>query len=147
MNKLVQKEMCHDIDGPLDFQKCNVAIINLTFHKTPGLNGVSPNTIKALDNDKTLILFRLCADYFDNKVDIKEWDMESFNVLPKKEDLTNPNNWRGINLLDISSKVVSIVVTVRLQKVLERYGFQINLVHLQKKVALMDYFPSNQFYK
>ena len=48
--------------------------------------------------------------------------MGSLKILLKKGDLTNPNNWRGINLLDISSKVVSLVVTVRLQKALERYG-------------------------
>ena len=38
--------------------------------------------------------------------------------LTKKGDLTNPNNWRVINLLDVTSKVKSIVITSRLQSVL-----------------------------
>ena len=89
----------------MNFQEFNVAIKKLTLHKATGLNGVSPNAIKALDDDNKLILFRLCAEYFDNTVDIEEWHMGSLKILPKKGDLTNPNNWRGINLLDISSKV------------------------------------------
>ena len=121
INELLQKEMCQDIGSPLNFQEFNVAIKKLTLHKATGLNGVSPNAIKALDDDNKLILFRLCAEYFDNTVDIEEWLMGSLKILPKKGDLMNPNNWRGIILLDISSKVVSLVVTARLQKALERY--------------------------
>ena len=40
----------------------------------------------------------------------------------KKRDLSNPNNWRGINLLDVVSKVISIVITNRLQLVLTKIG-------------------------
>ena len=38
---------------------------------------------------------------------------------PQKGDLSDPKNWRGINLLDVVSKVISIVITNRLQFVLK----------------------------
>lgn len=34
----------------------------------------------------------------------------------------NPNNWRGISLLDVVSKAISIVITNRLQLVLKQIG-------------------------
>lgn len=35
MNELIQNEICHDIDGPLNFQEINVPIKNLALHKVP----------------------------------------------------------------------------------------------------------------
>ena len=39
----------------------------------------------------------------------------------QKGDLSNVNNWRGANLLDVASKVMSIAITSRLQVVLLEY--------------------------
>ena len=43
-------------------------------------------------------------------------------ILPKKGDLSNTKNWRGINLLDVTSKVISIIITSRLQSALSIDG-------------------------
>ena len=40
----------------------------------------------------------------------------------KKGNLTNPNNWRGIRLSDVTSKVISIEITSRLQSALNIEG-------------------------
>ena len=40
--------------------------------------------------------------------------------LPKKGDLFDLNNWRGINLLDVASKIESIVLNGRAQKLLKK---------------------------
>ena len=40
----------------------------------------------------------------------------------KKGNISNPNNWCGINLLDVVSKVISIIITNRLQLVLKKIG-------------------------
>ena len=47
---------------------CNT---KLTLHKAPGLNRVSPNAIKALDEDHIQVLFDICSSYL--------------NIFPKKE--------------------------------------------------------------
>jgi hypothetical protein len=36
------------------------------------------------------------------------------SILPKSGDLSNPNKWRGIALLDICSKAVSSIAATRL---------------------------------
>ena len=46
----------------------------------------------------------------------------------KKGDLSNPNNWRGINLWEVVSKVISIVITNRLQLVLKKWEHLCSLI-------------------
>ena len=40
----------------------------------------------------------------------------------KKGDLSNPNNWRGIVLMEITSKLMATAINIRLQVLLENYG-------------------------
>ena len=63
-------------------------------------------------------LFKICGKYFEGNYDMKEWQVGSLTILPKKGDLTNPNNLRSINLLDIVSNTISIVISSRLQTIL-----------------------------
>ena len=42
------------------------------------------------------------------------FDDAVLKLLPKKGDLSNPNNWRGISLLDIVSKIISSIIASRL---------------------------------
>ena len=39
-----------------------------------------------------------------------------------KGDSSNPNNWRSINLLDVVSKLMSIIINTRIQEALKKYG-------------------------
>ena len=39
-----------------------------------------------------------------------------------KGDSSNPNNWRSINLLDVVSKLMSIIINTRIQEALKMYG-------------------------
>ena len=77
--------------------------MKIILHKAPGLNGVSPNAIKSLNNENGLILFQICSDSLDNDVIIEDWKVGNLKILQKKGDSSNPNNWRGINLLDVVS--------------------------------------------
>ena len=47
-----------------------------------------------------------------------------FKTLPKKGDLRDLNNWRGIMLLDAASKVVSMIINSRLQLLLKEVGIE-----------------------
>lgn len=45
-------------------------------------------------------------------------------ILPKKGDLRDLNNWRGIMLLDAASKIVSMIINSRLQRLLKEVGIE-----------------------
>ena len=52
----------------------------------------------------------------NNDVNYEEWKVSRLAPLHKKGDIHDLNNWRGINLIDACSKVVSIILNVRAQK-------------------------------
>ena len=60
--------------------------------------------------------------YIESEVDYEEWKVSHLVPLPKKGYLSNPINWRGINLLDVASKIVSISINKRLQKLIQTRG-------------------------
>jgi hypothetical protein len=53
-----------------------------------------------------------------------EWKEARLKLLPKKGDLAQCKNWRGICLLDIASKIFSNILVARLQKVQEDLGME-----------------------
>ena len=42
--------------------------------------------------------------------------------VPKSGDLSDPNKWRGVNLMDIGSKVFSSLICKRLFKIIKKHG-------------------------
>jgi hypothetical protein len=55
---------------------------------------------------------------------LKEFVRMRLKILPKKGDLRDLNNWRGIMLLDAASKVVSMIINSRLQLLLKVVGIE-----------------------
>ena len=55
---------------------------------------------------------------------LKEWVTMRLKMLPKKGDLRDLNNWRGIMLLDAASKLVSMIIANRLDRVLKEEGLE-----------------------
>jgi hypothetical protein len=53
-----------------------------------------------------------------------EWLVARLKLLPKKGDLGQCKNWRGICLLDIASKILSSIAVARMQQVFERIGME-----------------------
>ena len=58
----------------------------------------------------------------DTGIYYPEWLKAKLVLLPKKGDLGQPKNWRGICLLDIASKILSCVMVERLKEVMEENG-------------------------
>ena len=100
LEELKNKPTLKQLNDPLTRLDFNRAIKKIIIHKAPGLNGVSPNAIKALYDENRNVLFGICYDFFDGNVEIEERQIGNLKILPKKGDTSNPNNWRGINLLD-----------------------------------------------
>ena len=55
---------------------------------------------------------------------LKEFAGMRLKILPKKGDLRDLNNWRGIMLLDAASKVMSMIINSRLQLLLKEVGIE-----------------------
>ena len=69
--------------------------------------------------DAFFILKAAILDFWEKENSPKEWDIGLLTILPKKGDLSNPGNYRGIVLLETLYKIVAIILHERLQPVIE----------------------------
>ena len=84
LTEIKQKPVFKFIDTILQYNEFSFAINKLTLHRTAGDNGISPNAIKVLDKEKRSLLFEICSDFFENKVDTKEWQIGILKILKKR---------------------------------------------------------------
>ena len=73
MNDLSQKPINNNINSSLSWKEFIFAINKLTLYKAPGLNGISSNTIKALNDENMSVLLKIYSEYFNGELDIQEW--------------------------------------------------------------------------
>ena len=73
LNDLSQKPINNNINSSLSWKEFIFAINKLTLYKAPGLNGISSNTIKALNDENMSVLLKIYSEYFNGELDIQEW--------------------------------------------------------------------------
>lgn len=116
-------------DCPNVTEICN-AIKLLKNNKSPGIDNISPELLK-IDVDTSAQLLAPIINQFWCSEQLPEEIAEGVIVnLPKKGDLTDRKNWRGITLLSMVNKVIAQIINVRLSTALlpalrkEQAGFR-----------------------
>lgn len=92
LHEVKQREMRNDISGPLTYQKFEITIRKLVNHKAPGLNGVTGEAIKALEEDHQHRLYQILERYFNDKIDIGDWHWGNLKALPISGTYQTPTN-------------------------------------------------------
>ena len=105
LDLLKQKPCLTLINNPITFSKVKRAINKLKKGKSPGFNGIPPKAFKAMANTPQRTVHRLVCDFFKGKVDHEGWHKSQFIPLPKQGNLSDPNKWQGIMLMDMCSRV------------------------------------------
>jgi hypothetical protein len=90
---LEQKPCLTSIDTPITFGKVKQAINKLKKGKLPGLNGIPPEALKAMNNTSRCTTHHHVSDFFEKKVDHKRWHKSQFVPVPKRGGLSDPNKW------------------------------------------------------
>ena len=92
--------------------------------KSCGDSGVMPELLKAMVKDPSLLLHlrELINEFWNSPLPTKQWRSGRLKVLYKSGDASDPNRWRGIMLLDSVVKIVSSVISFRLQNILKAVG-------------------------
>jgi hypothetical protein len=117
-----QKPRLTTIDTPITFREVKRAINKLKKGKAPGLNGIPPEALKAMDDVSKRTIHKHVSDFFEGKTDHEAWRKSQCVPVPKKGDLSDPNKWRGIMLMDMCSKVFSSIMTARAFQLLDKHG-------------------------
>ena len=88
----------------------------------PGLNGVPPNAFKYMSEENLRHHFDFITEFWEDKVSFEEWHEGQVFPVPKSGDLYYPTKRRGVNLMDIGTKVLSSLICKRLFKIIKKHG-------------------------
>eukprot|EP00957_Ditylum_brightwellii_P135773 10355064-Ditylum_brightwellii.AAC.1 len=87
--------------------------------KAPGPTGIASDALKALvwkehqledeavnDDAEYLasIIHAMIVDFWNGKLDFQSWESGTLAPVPKKGDLSNPNKWQPVCLLETTYK-------------------------------------------
>ena len=87
----------------------------------PGDSGLCAQAWKCLLNSEETfaILKYVIEQFWETGVVPNEWEVGLLKILPKKGDLSQPGNHRGIMLLEVAYKIIAIILLARLQPIAE----------------------------
>ena len=109
-----------DIDiQPISEEEVKEAIRAQKKNKAPGKDGVCAEMLMVEEAETPRLLCKILNDIWDKEIIPEEWRIGSIIKLPKKGDLGNCNNWRGITLLSLTSKIFSRVILQRMNIALD----------------------------
>ena len=117
-----QRAIMEELDAPFTWKEFSNAVNGLKNCKAPGLNGVPPEAFKAMDSECRRYVFDFLTQYFDGESDYESWHKSQCVPVPKSGDLSDPNKWRGVSLMDLQSKIFSCMMNVRAYKILDKHG-------------------------
>ena len=106
--------------------------------KAPGDSGLLPQLWKALltEDDTFQILKSLIHDFWRSETSPQQWLKGLLKILPKKGDLSLPDNHRGIMLLEAAYKIVTILLLNRLRPIAEKLDHEQQCGFDQGEVAM-----------
>ena len=112
--------------------------------KAAGPSGVTPDALKAMvwreeglkdgededevDNDDAdhlaSVIHSLLLDFWESKLDFESWKRGILAPVPKTGDLSNPNKWRPVCLLETTYKVLASIIANRINPVIRDHGLE-----------------------
>ena len=105
--------------NPPTLEEVKAAIKSMKNGKAPGVDSVTAEMLKADPEETPRILTEIFTQIWNAEEAPEAWKMGLIVKLPKKGDATNCNNWRGITLLSLTSKVFSRIIHERLNKAID----------------------------
>ena len=87
--------------------------------KASGPDNIPPESLKANPDLTANILHTIYSDIWKNEVMPQDWNIGHLIKLPKKGNLKECKNYRGIALLSVVAKVINRILLTRLLKAVD----------------------------
>ena len=101
--------------GPIETTEIKNAIQSLANNKAGGEDEITPEMLKAMDETNLGTLKILFNKVWEEEKVPEQWRNGIIVKIPKKGDLSDCNNWRGITLLSVVSKVFTKIMLSRIR--------------------------------
>ena len=111
------------LDLPLDnisLQEVEQALNYLKNWKALGLDGITAEMLKVEREKSPRMLTKLLRMLWDQERIPSEWELSPLVTVPKKGDLTNCNNHRGIALTSLCLKLFSLIILKRIETTVDQ---------------------------
>jgi hypothetical protein len=95
------------------------AILSIKLNKAPGIDGLMVEILKADLDTMVEMLHTVLIKVWESETLPEDWNTGCIIPLPKKGDLSVCDNWRGITLLRVPSKILTHIIMNRLKPVIE----------------------------
>ncbi|XP_078603943.1 uncharacterized protein LOC144877771 [Branchiostoma floridae x Branchiostoma japonicum] len=106
--------------GPPTKTEIRTAISSLKNGKAAGADGIPPEAWKEAGNLSVEVLYPLLSRIWLEEKIPSDWRKGNIVKLPKKGDLTKCENWRGIMLLSVASKILCRIILNRTANTMEQ---------------------------
>ena len=120
------KQPLEGCDDPLTWEEVQAALRSIQRRKASGLDGVPGELFKLVEGEETprspmaRALREVLGEIWD-RAEVPDCLAAAVIVpIPKKGDLADPDNYRGIALIAVLLKIVAKIITTRLTTILER---------------------------
>jgi len=95
-----------NLDPPTKIE-IQLALTQLKHGKSVGLNNINPEVLKVDPEISVEMLYPLLEKIWKEEKIPEDWEAGLIVKIPKEGDLSNCNDWRGITLLSIPSKILT----------------------------------------
>jgi hypothetical protein len=107
---------------PLPFEEVNTAINKLKNGRSPGLNRIPSEAYKAMNVATQRRVHGYVTVFFEGDADYEGWHASQCVPVPKSGNLSDPNKWHGVMLMDVCSKIFSSIMNGHAFRLLELHG-------------------------
>lgn len=114
-DEVLDEEIYSNMNRPISKEEVLLALNKLKNRKAAGPDGIIGELLKKSCDQVVSFFLKLFNKLFDEDIFPHNWTESVILPIYKKGDINNPNNYRGISLCDISSKIFSIIINNRLQ--------------------------------
>ena len=108
------------VEPPLLISEIKYAVKSLSTGKSPGLDGIPAELVRATGLFGTEMFHRLCTSIWESCHWPKDWIIQEFEVIFKSEDRKQCSNCRTIVLISHTSKILFLIIVDRLKQKLEQ---------------------------
>ena len=103
------------LDRQISIEEVNIAISSLKNGKSASVDSLIPELFKVCHNQLAPMLCKLFKYIFDNDMYPEIWRKGIIVPVPKKRNLNDVDNYRGITLIRIFSKIFYMLIDTRLR--------------------------------
>jgi hypothetical protein len=113
-----------ELNDPITWEEFCCAVCKLKNAKVAGLTvtGVPPEAYKAMSPANSQHVYDYVNKFFTGEADYEQWYHSQCVPIPKSGDLSDPNKWQGVMLMDVCSKIFSLVMNARAFNLLAEHG-------------------------